>query len=165
MYKESYKDDGDPWRILQKIEHFCAYQERCVDEVTNKLRSWNVAPHKIEELIERLRHDNFLNEERFARSFVRGKFHINQWGRIKIMHELRSKHIGDDNISLALNEIEPGEYLTVLHDLVMKKYMELKRQNNLIIREKILNFVTGKGYEYYLAEKIINQLNIGDDST
>ena len=81
------------------------------------------------------------------------------------MHELHSKHISDENISLALNEIEPGEYLTVLHDLIMKKYMALKKQNNLIIREKILNFVTGKGYEYYLAEKILNQLNIANDST
>lgn len=150
--------------VLQKIEHFCAYQERCCYEVALKLKSWNIDPARIPSILQMLQEELFINEERYARAFVRGKFHFNKWGRLKIINELRSRQIEDRIINLAINEIAADEYQQVLKSLVLLKFKEIKPGINLNIREKILTFVTGKGYEYNLAEKIVNELIIKNDS-
>jgi regulatory protein len=156
---------NDPWRLLQKIEHYCAYQERCSYDVAVKLRSWKVEPSAISEMLKRLQEEQFIDDERYARSFVRGKFHINKWGRVKIVHELKNRQIDDNIIQMSLNELGTEEYHQMLRSLIVQKLSEIKRGKNLNIREKILTFVTGKGFEYNLTEKILNELNISNDFT
>lgn len=165
MHEILKRISDDPPRLLQKIEHYCAYQERCVYDVAMKLHSWKVEPNAISDIIQQLQDDHFVDDERFARSFVRGKFHINKWGRIKIMNELRSRQIDEKVIIMALNEIGAEEYQNMLRLLIKNKYTTVKPGNNLIIREKIITFVTGKGFEYNLTEKILNELKIGHDRT
>lgn len=155
----------DQGRLLVKIEHYCAYQERCGYDVAMKLRSWRVEPEKIPLILKRLYDEHFIDDERFARAFVRGKFHINRWGHLKIIHELKARQLDERIIQNAMNEIGPEEYRETLEELIKKKYSQFSGTNNLAIREKIINFVTGKGFEFSLAESVLNDLNIIHDNT
>ena len=148
-----------------KIEHYCAYQERCGFDVAMKLRSWKVDAARIPLILKRLYDEHFIDDERYARAFVRGKFHINRWGRIKIINELKVRQMDERIIQNALNEIGPEEYRETLEELMHKKYSQFQGTNNLAIREKIINFVTGKGFEFSLAESVLNELNLIHDNT
>ena len=97
---------------LQKIEHYCAYQERSHDEVISKLKSLKLNSNEIDEIIVHLIEHNFLNETRFACSFARGKHRIKFWGKIRIINELKFRNISQYNINLGLAEITPEEYAT-----------------------------------------------------
>jgi regulatory protein len=154
-----------PSTLLHKIEHFCAYQERCISDVDQKLRSWKVLPDKIPGILKRLQSEKFIDEDRFARLFVRGKFHINNWGRIKITYDLRRRNIHENIIRSALKEIGEEEYVAMIRELILKKKTEIPDRNNLIVREKIITFVTGKGFEFYLTEKILTELEKTNDYT
>ncbi len=154
-----------PSSLLHKIEHFCAYQDRCIADVDQKLRSWKILPDNIPGILKKLQDDSFIDEDRFARLFVRGKFHINKWGRIKIIHELRRRNIPEEMIRSALKEIGEEDYKEMIRELIIKKKPEIPDKNSLIIREKIITFVTGKGFEYYLIEKILKELEKNNDYT
>ncbi|MEI6436211.1 MAG: regulatory protein RecX [Bacteroidota bacterium] len=151
--------------IQHKLEYFCDYQERCIYDIDKKLRSWNVEPDSIQLILQRLQKEKFIDEERFARAFVRGKFHINKWGKIKIIVELRRRNIPEKLIKSALNEIGADDYMNTIREVVIRKKQEIIKQKSLNIREKIITFVTGKGFEYNLTEKILTELNISNDCT
>lgn len=155
----------NPSNLVEKIEHFCDYQERCIYDVDQKLRSWKVPPHEIREIMKQLLAGKFIDEDRFARSYVRGKFHINKWGRIKIIFELRRRNIPESLIRNAISEIGEEDYLFTIRDLVIRKKQEIYLRKNLKVREKIITFVTGKGFEFNLAEKTLTELNISNDCT
>jgi regulatory protein len=145
---------------LDRIRHYCAYQERCTFEIDQKLRQWKVPPTKIAKIMIILRKEGFLDDERFARIFVRSKFHINKWGRAKIRYELKLRHISE-NVSLkALEEISEDDYLRTIHDLVLRKQSEINSEKHLNFREKIITFVTGKGFEFDLVLKVVTELKI-----
>lgn len=107
--------------ILARIRHYCAYQERCSYEVDQKLAQWKVAPARIKKIRHILTEEGFIDESRYARIFVRSKFHINKWGRLKIRHELKSRAIPEMLISKALEEIGEDDYLNTLRELASKK--------------------------------------------
>lgn len=151
--------------ILQRIEHFCAYQDRCFQDVELKLRSWKVSHEKIKLILSQLQEDKYIDEDRYARSFVRGKFHFNKWGRNKIIYELKRKKLKDDLIRNAMAEIGEEDYDNMIRYLIVNKNQEIISSNNLKLREKIITFVTGKGFEFSLVEKILTELNITNDYT
>ena len=99
----------------KKLEHYCAYQERCHDEVIQKLRNMALDSNEIDEVIVHLIENNFLNEERFACCFARGKFRIKNWGKIRIINELKSRNISQYNVNQALKEIEENDYITTFN--------------------------------------------------
>ena len=94
----------------KKLEHYCAYQERCHQEVVQKLKSLNMIPKAIDQIIGQLISDNYLNETRFAQIFARGKFRIKKWGKVRILRELKFRNISPFNTKIALKEIDPNEY-------------------------------------------------------
>jgi len=143
-----------------QIQRFCAYRERCLHEVEMKLKEWKVPSGKSKKIIQQLIAEGFVNEERFSRSFVRGKFLNNHWGRTKISYELRFRGIHDSLISLALNELNEADYFTGLKNLIEKKRKEIKPGKNFIIREKLINFALGKGFEFELISKALNEMKI-----
>jgi len=146
--------------ILARIQHYCAYQERCGHEVSLKLRQWNVPSDKIRKIIHQLKEEGFINEERYARVFTRSKFHINKWGRAKIRHELKSRTIPEHLVSKAMEEISEDDYIRTIHELIIKKMSEINSGKHLNIREKIITFVTGKGFEFDLTLKVLSELKI-----
>jgi regulatory protein len=152
---------GDAGRILDKIHRFCAYQERCNRDVEEKLRSWHVAPKRIRTILIQLTQDGFLNEERFAKVFVRGKFNQKKWGKVRLHYELVSRKIPVFIIEEALSEIDEATYLKTLGSLLIKKYNATNKQKTLNLKEKLFNFAYGKGFEQELILQTIKELNIG----
>ena len=113
----------------EKMKAYCAYQERCHKEVKEKLFKLELYGDDADEIIITLIQDNFLNEERFAKAQVRGKFRIKKWGKERIIRELKFKLISEYNIISALNEIDENEYYTTFNELAIKRLSELKELN------------------------------------
>lgn len=137
----------------QKIEAFCAYQERCDLEVRQKLQSWYLHSEDIDILISDLISHNFLNEERFAEAYVSGKFRIKQWGRIKIRQSLKQKKISDYSINKALSQINDEEYILTLQTLAENKIVKAK--NDWERKIKIKSYLASKGYENDLINDVL----------
>ena len=140
-----------PKEALQKLEHFCAYQERCHAEVISKLYSLKMTADEIDTVVVQLIDGNFLNETRFACSFARGKHRIKHWGRIRIVNELKAKHISSTNITLALKEISSEEYETTFEQLAEKSWDSLQEKNILKKRKKFCDYMLRRGYESNLV--------------
>jgi regulatory protein len=142
----------------KKLEHYCAYQERCHQEVNRKLKDMRMIPEAIDIIIVHLLQHNFLNEERFAKTFVSGKFRIKAWGRRRLTYELKKKDIGKVNINQALAEIEIEEYNEVFNDLAEKKANSIKENNKFKKRKKLIDYLLYRGWESHLVYKKANEL-------
>lgn len=142
----------------KKLEHYCAYQERCHQEVRKKLESMHMIPEAIDVIIVHLLKHNFLNEERFAKTFVRGKFRIKAWGRRRLTYELKKKDISKVNINQALTEIENEEYIEVFNELAEKKARLIKETNVYKKRKKLIDYLLYKGFETHLVYEKANEL-------
>ncbi|MCG8326693.1 MAG: RecX family transcriptional regulator [Chitinophagales bacterium] len=136
---------------LKKMQRYCAYQDRCHQEVRKKLMEMGVYPDWREEVIVELIQENFLNEERFARSFARGKFRMKQWGKLRILRELKQRDISEYCIRKAMDEIEEEDYLKTLQLLIEKKANQLKETDSYKKRNKIVQYLLQRGYESALA--------------
>jgi len=144
----------------QKLEHFCAYQERCHDEVVTKLYSLKMTPDEIDAVIVRLIADNFLNETRFACSFARGKHRMKHWGKIRIVNELKSRHITANNINIALKEISPEEYQDTFEQLSQKCWDSLTEKNFIKKRKKFCDYMLRRGFESNLVYDKLKELEL-----
>ncbi|MBG7629278.1 MAG: RecX family transcriptional regulator [Bacteroidetes bacterium] len=133
------------------LENYCVYQERCHKEVEQKLYDLKMIPQAKEKILLHLMEHNFLNEERYAKSFVRGKFSIKKWGKIKITNQLKFKNISAYNIKSALTEIDEVDYLKTLHQIAEKKLPLIKESNSFKKRNKLSTFLISKGFESNLV--------------
>ena len=147
-------------QALQKLRHFCGYQERSHSEVQQKL--WDLGVRRVEhdEIISNLIEDDYLNEERFAKAFAGGRFRLKKWGRKKIYYALKEKKVSEYNIKIAMKEIDEEQYNGALQKLVENKYASLKAEQYLVRKKKTIDYLLQKGYEPELInmmlEKIIN---------
>ena len=141
---------------LQKLKHYCAYQERCHSEVKEKLYSLGIWKKDHDEIIATLIEENYLNEERFAIAFAGGKFRVKHWGRVKIKYELKQKQVSDYSIKKALKQIDEEDYLEVLDKLAKEKYDSLKSEQYLIRKKKTINYLLAKGFETELVMKTLD---------
>lgn len=144
--------------VKRKIERYCVYQDRCHKEVEKKLAEYHLIPEAKEAILLHLFEHNFLNEERFAKSFARGKFRIKKWGRQRITRELKLRDISTYNIKTALKEINEADYLTSLHSLIEKKNNQVTEENIFKRKKKIIDFLLYRGYETDLVFKTVNEL-------
>ncbi len=142
----------------KKLEHYCAYQERCHKEVTQKLKDMHMIPEAIDVIIVHLLQHNFLNEERFAKIFVSGKFKIKKWGKRRLTLELKRKDIGKVNINQALNEIGEAEYIEVFNDLAEKKAVLIKETDKWKKKKKLIDYLLYRGWESHLVYEKVNEL-------
>ena len=145
-------------QALQKLKHYCAYQERCHQEVKEKLYNLGVWKKEHDEIMATLIEENYLNEERFAIAFAGGKFRIKQWGRVKIKYELKQKQVSEYCIKKALKQIDEADYLKVLNKLAKEKYASLKSDQYLVRKKKTMDYLIGKGYEVELVRQISESL-------
>ncbi|RZJ68548.1 MAG: RecX family transcriptional regulator [Flavobacterium sp.] len=146
----------------QKLEHYCAYQERCHDEVVAKLRSMSMIQQAVDAIVVHLIQHNFLNEERFAIAFARGKHRIKHWGKVRITNELKHRHISQRNIATALKEITPDEYYATFHSTAQKHWETLPERDTLKKRKKFCDFLLRKGFESNLVYEKMKDLESGD---
>lgn len=133
--------------LRKKMEHYCAYQERCHQEVTQKLWSLGVPANEQDELIVHLITHNFLNEERFATTFTISKFHQKKWGKVRIKNELKQRQLNDRLIKQALNSIPDEEYETTFQLLAEKTWEMLHGKNTLQKQKKFCDSLLRKGWE------------------
>lgn len=140
---------------LRKIKHYCAYQERCHQEVKEKLYSFGLYSKEVNEIIAEIIEENYLNEERFAKLFAGGRFRIKRWGRNKIVFELKQKGVSSYNIKQALKEIDETDYTNMLHKLASTKWVSLKGQHFLSKIAKTSAYLLQKGYEPSLINAMV----------
>jgi regulatory protein len=143
---------------IKKIEHYCAYQERCHDEVVQKLRAMKMDSDEIDTIVVKLIQDNFLNESRFACSFARGKHRIKFWGKNRIVNELKFRNIGQYNINLALKEISNEEYLDTFEKIATRNWESIKETNLQKKRKKFCDYLLRKGFESNLIYEKVKEL-------
>ncbi len=145
---------------LQKIEFFCGYQERCHEEVVDKLRSMKMDSDEIDQIMVHLITENFINEERFATSFARGKHRIKHWGKIRITNELKFRNISQTLINIALKEITPEEYLNTFHALAERLWESIRETNSLKKRKKFCDYMLRRGFESNLVYEKVKELEM-----
>ncbi|WP_272151636.1 regulatory protein RecX [Tenacibaculum aiptasiae] len=144
--------------IKRKLESFCVYQDRCHKEVEKKLSEYNLIPEAKDNILLHLLQENFLNEERFSKSFARGKFRIKKWGKQRITRELQMRDISTYNIKIALKEIDEEEYMSTLYALVEKKNKLVSESNLLKRRKKVADYLFYRGFESNLVYEAINTI-------
>lgn len=142
----------------KKLESYCAYQERCHKEVNQKLRDMGMIPEANDQIITHLIQENYLNEERFAQSFARGKFNIKKWGRNRIVSELKFRGISKYNIKTALKEIEDDAYLNTLDALSLKRLSAIPETNLQKRRKKLADYLLYRGWESHLVYGKVKEL-------
>ncbi|WP_324719805.1 regulatory protein RecX [Salinimicrobium sp. HB62] len=157
------KESGKSYTVKEatlKLMQYCAYRDRSQKEVEDRLVEMRMIPAAREEIIIKLMQENFLNEERFARSFVRGKFRIKKWGRLKIKQELKLREISSPIIKLAMTEIKENDYRSTLYALAEKKLALLTEGDKYKLRKKLSDHLLRKGYEaslvYEVSEDVIS---------
>jgi regulatory protein len=143
---------------LQKAEHYCAYQERSQQEVRNKLYEWGLWTNAVENIISELIADNFLNEERFAKAYTKGKFNQKGWGRIKIKQGLKFKQVPEVLIKKALTGIDKSDYFDTLEKTITKKAATLTENDPYKRRYKLQQYAMGRGFEVELIAEILKDL-------
>ncbi len=136
-----------PLQAKQKAESYCAYQERAQQEVRDKLYSWGLHQDEVENIIAQLIEDNFLNEERFAKAYVLGKFRMKGWGKIKIKMHLKAKRVSEPLIRIALREINSEEYEEMLDKIIEKRIKIPINKITRTERQKLFNYLLSKGFE------------------
>lgn len=142
----------------RKMEAFCAYQERYHQEVIQKLREMRMIPIAIDDIVVHLIQNGFLNEERFAQSFARGKFRHKKWGKVRIKRELKMRGLSSFIIDSAMQEIDNEEYSEVFDLLAEKKKNEIKEKNIYKAKRKLADYLLYRGWESDLVYDKINEL-------
>ena len=143
---------------LLKLQNYCSYQERCHQDVQQKLIGMQMIPEAIDQIMVHLLEHNFLNEERFAKTYVSGKFRIKKWGRRRLTLELKKKDISKFNINQALTEIDEVEYIETFNALAEKRLHSIKETNKLKKKKKLADYLLYRGWESHLVYEKVNEL-------
>lgn len=145
-----YKNQLTKEQALQKLKHYCGYQERCHAEVKQKLYDLGVWKKDHDNIIATLIEENYLNEERFAVMFAGGKFRMKQWGRKKILYALKEKQISAYCVKKAMQQIDEDEYGKVFGKIITERYAALKGEQYLVRKKKTIDYMIQRGYEIEL---------------
>jgi regulatory protein len=150
--------------ILQKMEHYCAYQERSEQEVRTKLSTFKITETNKKQIIAELKLLGFIDEARFARAFTLGKFRINKWGKNKIRFALKQKGVSDKIIEKSLNEIDDAAYTQTMEKLVRTKIRSVRDEDDFKTMSKLVAHLVNKGYETSLAWDCVREIIDGTTS-
>jgi len=148
----------------RSLERYCAYQDRCHQEIDRKLKEMRMIPEACEVIFLHLMEHDFLNEERFARSFARGKFRIKQWGRQRIERELKLKEISAYNIKAGLSEISQEEYEKTFMEVITKRFSSVHETDLYKKRKKVADFLLRKGFESHKVYEVLKDLERENNS-
>ena len=146
--------------INNNLEYYCSYQDRCTKEEEDKLYSFSVSQSEKDEILTYLIENNFINEERFAQSFVRGKHNYKFWGKNRIVNELKFRNISSRIITIALKEIPEETYLENFHQLAEKHWNNITERKGQKKNKKFVDFLLRKGYETNLIYEKLNELEV-----
>ena len=150
-----------------QLAALCAQAEHCQQEMRDKMKRWEMAPEVQERVIARLIKERYIDDERYARAFVKDKIRYNKWGRRKVQQGLWMKHIDDDIQQRVLSEVDDAEYLAVLKPLLKQKAKSIKAENNYELTRKLVRFALGRGFTYDIIRQCldVDDEMIPDDET
>ena len=144
-----------PEQALQKLRHYCAYQERCHQEVKEKLFNLGIRKSQHDEIVSTLIEENYLNEERYAVAFAGGKWRMKHWGRVKIKYELKQRQVSDYSIKKAMKQIEEEEYLLKLQKIAEERYASLKSEQWIVRKKKTIDYLILRGFEHEFINQVV----------
>jgi regulatory protein len=150
----------DKKQALAKAESFCVYQERSQKEVRYKLVEWGMRGDELEEIITDLILSNFLNEERFAKTYASGKFNVKHWGRVKIKQGLKLKGVPDKILQKAIYSLDDDDYLQTIEKLALKKVESLSENDPFKRKNKLMSYLQAKGFETDLILLVLKASNL-----
>lgn len=145
-------------KVLQKISAYCAYQERCLFEVRNKLGDYGLNSEEEEKIINKLVEQDFINEKRFAETFVRGRFTLKKWGKVRIRQELKMRSLPNNLISTALGQIDDEAYAATLIQLAQRKWVLTKENDPNKKKAKVHRFLMFRGFEPDLIKESLDTI-------
>lgn len=155
---ELTEEDKAYQAFKQQAMRYCSYQERIRAEIQSKLRAWGMRSETaIDSLIQELKKEDFLNEQRYIVAFIRGRFMNKKWGKRKIRYELMKKALSPALIQEGLNTIDNSDYLNMIRHLILEKARSVSVQNARSTHQKLMNFLCQKGYEPELIREIIQE--------
>ncbi len=156
---EIKKERLTPMQALQKLQQYCAYQERCHSEAKTKLYNYGLTTNEVDNCITELITENYLNEERFAIAYAGGKFRIKKWGRVKIKYELAKKQVSIYCIKKALLQIDTEQYYTHFEQLYIKRLDAVRKEKNIFAKKKkIRDYLLQHGYESEMINERIKTM-------
>jgi regulatory protein len=144
---------------LKLAMKLCSKKEYASGDMGNKLREWELSNESTEKVLSELIREKFIDDRRYARAFVNDKLKFSRWGKIKISFMLRQKGISRDIIADALNDIEPETYENILYTELLRKAKTLKAESEYEFRGKLVQFAVGRGFEYELAQRLVEKIN------
>lgn len=148
-----------PDQVLDKMAKYCAYQERCVKDVRDKLKTYDISQEAKDEILAYLLDNRFVNDERFAKAFVRGKINQSGWGVNKIHFHLTQKGIDKDSIDEALGQTDEDVYRQRLIDILNTKAKTLKADSEFEKKRKLAAYAMQKGFEAALVWEVLKELD------
>jgi regulatory protein len=150
----------DQTTAYDKAAFLCSKSEHCTSEIQEKLKTWGLSAEDSEPVIEKLVAEKYLDDERFARAYVKDKFRFNHWGKQKIAFMLRSKNISSEILELAFEEIEDIGYSDELRKILTDKEKSIKAKDKYDKRNKLMRFAMGRGFESNQISVALKELGL-----
>lgn len=147
-----------------KAESYCSASEHCTEDVLRKLEQWGAPETAYDVILEHLKKERYIDNQRYAIAFVRDKYRFNQWGRLKIAQALKMKYIPSDIIRKALEEVNEEEYLDILVSLLRRKLPSVKASTDYERNGKLFRFAAGHGYETAEILQCMKKIGCEDES-
>lgn len=148
----------DKSQALAKAMQICSKTEKCVADIEQKLEAWGVSRSDSQAIIQNLKNEKFIDENRYASYFANDKFRFNQWGRIKIAYMLKSKKIPVESIENALTQIDEKKYIDTLRKILEEKARKTKFINEFDKKGKLMRYAQGKGFEFDLINQALKSI-------
>ena len=146
-----------------QLAALCAQAEHCEQEMRDRMKRWEIDETTQNKVIERLIKEHYIDEERYARAFVKDKIRYNKWGRRKVQLALWQKRISDDVQRLVLDEIDEKEYLDVLRPLLKQKRKSIKAESDYEMNQKLVRFALGRGFGFSIIRQCLDVDDIDVD--
>ena len=143
---------------MKRAASFCAESERSVDEVERRLRKWGVDGDDIDSIIDKLKSNDFVNDERYCKAYINDRFRLNHWGKVKIVYELKKRGLDKEYIDAAIDDIDDNEYTEVLRKLIDDKLRTIKDTDVYSAKVKILGYALRRGFESDIVSKILKDV-------
>lgn len=134
----------------------CAQAEHCQWEMLEKMRRWELSDEARARVMERLMKERYVDDERYARAFVKDKVRYNKWGRRKVEQALWQKHIGDSVRQQVLDEVDDDEYISILRPLLQQKRRSTKAASDYELNQKLIRFAVSRGFTMDIIKQCIN---------
>ncbi len=143
-----------------QLAALCAQAEHCQQEMRDKMRRWGLDETVQNRIIDRLIKERYVDDERYARAFVKDKIRYNKWGRRKVQQALWMKRIDADIQQQVLDEIDEKEYLDVLRPLLKQKRKSIKAESDYELNQKLLRFALSRGFGFDIIRQC---LDVGEE--